>query len=675
MLSETHSFFSWGNPRIGIAKGIDSQPTPASAYNANYLKGQGGQKTPYAVGGPTKIPPSSSRLWDSNIWGTVAAMVGLEPEPKLQAQMIKSNQSYLQPNPKTAKYTPAPVPYSVPVVMKAFLASDKADAIAEKSEVDWLEIAGAQLSGVDEGSDEYRFWNEIVKQLTKIKVLQSTRALTEAENATLYSIINQIKDKLPEVSRVAPVAPQVPYGVEPPPEPEPEPVYDAPRQAAQLAELKIDEHYLIKPEAAARESREIANEEYDRLLYAREKYEKNESKGNLNRLNKQAKNYQRAEANAVALEAEFEEKNDQFNAKQDDMWDIKYRGRRGIPPPLPPAGAPLSRPASPAFSVASPYGSSSYASSQFSPAISSLFSSPAPRFSSPFVPSPSRFDPLESSTTSSTISSRSFNPYNIPSSSRFDPLESSTTSSTISSRSFDPENIPSASEMGFTPRSEDQISPSSPGTIMNFLQNMDSPYSVISSLNVSTRSRDSKAGRSLFFGALNDNIQPIGFNLNDELFRIHTPEKKPVATTLAVPAIVPDIDPVMEEKYETKPISEKEKKSSIVFFNADDYLEHAEPNIDYVKLAMSMKKITKAKWQNIAQGLGVRPMEGSTKESFVKEILKSAIMRQYLISESNLSGIGSDAKLYEIGKLAKEGKIDNSLFHITSLTSSKASRR
>ena len=88
-----------------------------------------------------------------------------------------------------------------------------------------------------------------------------------------------------------------------------------------------------------------------------------------------------------------------------------------------------------------------------------------------------------------------------------------------------------------------------------------------------------------------------------------------------------------------------------------------------------LKKITKAKWQMIAQGLRARPMEGSTKESIVRAILKSAIMRQYIISDSNLAGIGSNAKLYEIGELARAGKIDNSLFPLTSLANQKVSRR
>ena len=132
MLSETNSFFSWGHPKHHTAQGIDYPAISASLYNANYLKGQRGLKTPYAVSGPVKIPSSSSRLWDSNIWGKIAAVVGLEPQDKLQAQMLKSNQSYLQPNPKTALITPIPTPYDKEIVIKQFLASEKADTVEEK---------------------------------------------------------------------------------------------------------------------------------------------------------------------------------------------------------------------------------------------------------------------------------------------------------------------------------------------------------------------------------------------------------------------------------------------------------------------------------------------------------------------------------------------------------------
>ena len=211
------------------------------------------------------------------------------------------------------------------------------------------------------------------------------------------------------------------------------------------------------------------------------------------------------------------------------------------------------------------------------------------------------------------------------------------------------------------------------------LNSSSSRTSYADSADPSLGSAVSRANRSIFFGALADNIEPLALNLNNGPVRMHTPEQRPVITTLA-----PPVAPAVEEKDagierdETQPAGGKEKNSSIIYWNEDDYLEKVEPQVDYVELALKgpgMKKITKAKWQMIAQGLRARPMEGSTKESIVRAILQNPIMKQYIISDSNLSGIGSDAKLYEIGELAKDGKIDNSIIPITSLAGKKASRR
>ena len=670
MLSETHSFFSWGHPRIPIAKGVDSQPLHPSVYNANYLKGQGGQKTPYAVGGPTKLPPSNSRLWDSNIFAKISAMVGLEPQDKLQAQMEKSTQSYLQPNAKTAKYTPIPVPYSVPVVMKQFLASEASDAVVEKSEIDWLEIAGAQLSSVDEGSDEHRFWNDIVKQLTKIKVLQSTRSLSEAENSTLYSIINQIKGRLPEISRVAPVAPDVPYGIHPPPEPEAAPAGDMSQQAAIIGDIVVNKQHIRKAEAEARESRQIADEEYARVLKTKDRYDNNPSKGNLSRHTKQVKYFRKVEAVADALEADLDERKYEHDEKLEDMPNIEHRGRRGIPPPLPPAGAvspPMSPPPRPPRYPPPP----SYPPPAVSrPSYPPPPASPTSRFAPPFVPSLSnilsnRYAPLFGSSTESSPASRFASPL-IPSPSGFAPPHVSSPAPS-SVRSFDSDNIPSGEELGFAPRREDLTINTTPRTILKVVRSLNfttmSPDSFLSSLNSSsTRPYDSsdpspastasRLGRSMFFGDLTDNISPIG----TEPVIIHSPEQKPVITTLAPPSAQP------EEKHQEPASSVARDSNPIVEWKPADYQHSANSQeIDYVGIATNFKKMTVPLWYKLAEGLGITTDPRQGKAGLIRAVLQNPIIRQYVASKSGLKNILDKDRMKQIGILASKGQIDNNL--------------
>jgi len=252
------SFFSWGNPKHHTAKAEYSPAQPASVYNANYLKPKTSQKTPYPIAGKSQLPAPSSRLWDSNLFGVITAVSALEPEPKLQEQIIKSSLSYLQPNPATAKKTPVPVPYNKETVMKEFKEGDKADKAPEaKEDIDYLELAKSQRDSATAGSDEFRFWNDIITQLNRFKVIKSTRVLTEAESANEFTLIEQIKSSLADLAPVVPIVEGVPPNLYTPPnEPIPrEPTDEEREHARRVAEDEAEAQAEAQAEEEAQQGR------------------------------------------------------------------------------------------------------------------------------------------------------------------------------------------------------------------------------------------------------------------------------------------------------------------------------------------------------------------------------------------------------------------------------------
>ena len=310
MTCEQMGFFSWGHPKNQIAKGIDAPSIPPDSYNRTYLKGIQGQKTPIPSTKAPVLPPKNSRLWDSNLFGIIPAIAIVEPDPNI----FKANENYLKPNPKTVKHTPIPVPYVKETIMKEFLAGDKADKPTEaKESVDYFEIAKSQRKDASPESDEFRFWDDIVQQLTKFKVLKATRELTQAEKDIEFSIIEQIKAGLAEVSQVAPIAPTLPPDTPMPPEPEEVPAEPFPiDEASAVGDVMLKKRMYEDAEIKAIEARKNADVQYKWATRRADEYNKKPSRRNKKRLDIQLKLAKESEQEALNLERDELEKKKEF---------------------------------------------------------------------------------------------------------------------------------------------------------------------------------------------------------------------------------------------------------------------------------------------------------------------------------------------------------------------------
>ena len=126
MLCDSISFHSWGNPKNQTAEALyDAAPDPSS-YNANYLQGQRGKKTPIAIPGESRLPNQNSPQWDANKWGLISAKASIEPLNPV------FNTTYLKPDPKTQFKIPTPVPYSKENALKLLTEDETANEVVEE---------------------------------------------------------------------------------------------------------------------------------------------------------------------------------------------------------------------------------------------------------------------------------------------------------------------------------------------------------------------------------------------------------------------------------------------------------------------------------------------------------------------------------------------------------------
>jgi len=199
------AFHSWGNPSHDIAEALYAPAPNPSTYNADYLRGQRGSKTPIPQQGSKPLPQRNSKQWDSNRWGLIAAKASLEPESSLPW-----NTTYLQPNPKTQAHIPAPVPYDKDKVIADMVQSETpSEEPEEKAPVDYIALAMTFRDASDEGSRERIFWNNIITQLSQVKAVAAVRVLTPDEEEIARKLIELIKTYSPTIGKVtaAPFAP------------------------------------------------------------------------------------------------------------------------------------------------------------------------------------------------------------------------------------------------------------------------------------------------------------------------------------------------------------------------------------------------------------------------------------------------------------------------------------
>jgi hypothetical protein len=175
LLSIPSGLHIWGvnnDRRSNAAHAQLSAPTPADAYNRNYLKSPNKYVTPV----PTPSDPTSMKYWafargaDDRGCTTASAPNSKASTPSMY------NANYLK-SPNTYK-SPIPVPYSKKNALLQLKDGGLDSDSAEDTKVDYLAIARLIFSTLDKTDPiKKKYWNDIIDKLQRLALIKQIRPL------------------------------------------------------------------------------------------------------------------------------------------------------------------------------------------------------------------------------------------------------------------------------------------------------------------------------------------------------------------------------------------------------------------------------------------------------------------------------------------------------------------
>ena len=187
-------FSSWAFSEPPIAKMVTATATDPQQFNDNYLKSTNRHKTPVPKTGPRKPIKGDDQ------WGYLTAR-DVEPPPKLE----EFNANYLKLPPSKQIHIPVPRPYTIEKALAELKKSGKSQEAPEES--DPVERAKIIRGTMEEGSEDYQYWSQIIMTLSQIANIKKKRSLTSDEAATESNILETIDNYEKNAGIEVPAAP------------------------------------------------------------------------------------------------------------------------------------------------------------------------------------------------------------------------------------------------------------------------------------------------------------------------------------------------------------------------------------------------------------------------------------------------------------------------------------